>query len=64
MAQAEEVIRARLFISDRPVLPDSDSLQRRLPLLLLRRLLKPAERVKLAPLAAFASTPATGFPET
>jgi hypothetical protein len=63
MAQAEEVVRARLFISDQPVLPDSDSLQRRLPLL-LRRLLKPAEHVKLEPLAAFASTPATGFPET
>ena len=54
-------LRARFFISARHVPPDSDFLQRRLPLLLLRRLLKPAEP---APLAVFASTQATGFPET
>ena len=64
MAPAEELIlRARFFISARHVPPDSDFLQRRLPLL-LRRLLKPAEPVEPAPLAVFASTQATGFPET
>lgn len=62
MAQAEEIILpARLVISARPALPDSQ--QRRLPLL-LRRLLKPAEPVEPALLAAFVSTQATGFQET